>query len=80
MNSASLANGSNVTFTLNNSFIAANDIILVAHTSVGTAGDYEVSPNFPGSGSVSIFVKNQSGGSLSQAIKISFVVIKVSTS
>lgn len=78
MNGAALAAGAEAAFTLNNSTIAATDVIIVNVQSVGTAGAYLVSVGAVAAGSCSITVSNASAGSLSQAIVLNFCVIKSS--
>ena len=76
MNNASLTTATNATFTLNNSFISANDtIILTISGGQATAGSYNVFANSLGTGTVSITLRNISGGTLSEAIVINFAII-----
>ena len=76
MNGASLNTATNATFTLNNSFISANDtVILTISGGQATAGSYNVFANNLGTGTVSISLRNISGGSLSEAVVINFAVI-----
>ena len=76
MNNASLATSTNATFTLNNSTISANDtVILTISGGQATAGSYNVFANSLSTGSVSITLRNISGGSLSEAVVINFCVI-----
>ena len=76
MNNASLATATNATFTLNNSFISANDtVILTISGGQATPGSYNVFANNLGTGSVSISLRNISGGSLSEAVVINFAII-----
>jgi hypothetical protein len=76
MNNASLATATNATFTLNNSFISANDtIILTIAGGQATAGSYNVFANALAAGTVSITLRNISGGTLSEAVVINFAVI-----
>jgi len=76
MNNASLATATNATFTLNNSFISANDtIILTISGGQTTPGSYNVFANALGAGTVSITLRNISGGPLSEAIVINFAII-----
>ena len=76
MDAASLATATNATFTLNNSFISANDtVILTISGGQATAGSYNVFANSLGTGTVSITLRNISGGTLSEAIVINFAVI-----
>ena len=80
MNNASLATATNATFTLNNSTISANDaVILTISGGQTTPGSYNVFANSLAAGSVSITLRNISGGSLSEAIVINFAVIHCST-
>ena len=78
LNNAALANHAIVSFTLTNSTIAATDIVVLNHSSVGTAGGYSLNAQ-AAAGSASINVTNISGGSLSEAIVIRFAVIKAVT-
>jgi hypothetical protein len=76
MNNASLATATNATFTLNNSLISANDtVILTISGGQATAGSYNVFANALDTGTVSITLRNISGGSLSEAVVINFCVI-----
>jgi hypothetical protein len=76
MNNASLATATNATFTLNNNLISANDtVILTIAGGQATAGSYNVFANALAAGSVSISLRNISGGSLSEAIVINFALI-----
>jgi hypothetical protein len=76
MNAASLATATNATFTLNNSFISANDtVILTISGGQATPGSYNVFANNLSTGSVSISLRNISGGSLSEAVVINFAII-----
>ena len=76
MNAAALADDATAAFTLTNSTIAATDVVIVNVASVGTAGAYQVTVGAVAAGSCSISVLNVSGGSLSEAIKLNFAVIK----
>jgi hypothetical protein len=78
LNAAALAASTTVTFALTNSTIAATDVIVLQHTSGGTAGSYTLNAQ-PGAGTANINVRNVSLGSLSEAIVISFAVIKAVT-
>ena len=79
MNNASLATATNATFTLTNSFISANDtIILTISGGQATAGSYNVFANSLSTGTVSITLRNISGGTLSEAIVVNFAIIHCS--
>ena len=75
MNGAALNADTTVSFTLTNSSIAANDILLLNHISGGTAGAYVLNAQ-AAAGSASINVRNITASSLSEAIVIGFAVIK----
>ena len=76
MNNAALNTATNATFTLNNSFISANDtVILTISGGQATPGSYNVFANSLAAGSVSITLRNISGGSLSEAVVINFAII-----
>jgi hypothetical protein len=75
LNGAALAADTTVSFTLTNSSITANDILILNHLSAGTAGSYLLNAQ-AGAGSASINVRNITAGSLSEAIVIGFAVIK----
>ena len=76
MNNASLNTATNATFTLNNSFISANDtVVLTISGGQTTAGSYNVFANSLGTGTVSITLRNISGGTLSEAVVINFAII-----
>lgn len=76
MNNASLNTATNATFTLNNSTISANDtVILTISGGQATPGSYNVFANALAAGSVSISLRNISGGTLSEAVVINFCVI-----
>ena len=75
LNNAALASVTNVTFTLNNSFISANDILILNVGSGATSGAYNCWVSGLSAGAASITVRNISGGSLSEAVVINFALI-----
>jgi hypothetical protein len=76
MNNAALNTATNATFTLNNSFISANDtVILTISGGQATPGSYNVFANSLAAGSVSITLRNISGGSLSEAVVINYAIL-----
>ncbi len=79
LNGAALAGNTNVAFTLTNSTIAANDILVFNHVSGGTIGAYNFNAVASG-GSAVVTVRNITSGSLADAIVLSFAVIKAVTS
>lgn len=80
MNNASLGDATNVSFTVTNTLVAATDAAIVVHGTGGTTGVYSVSANNFTSGTFNITVRNQSGGSLAEALVLTFIVIKGVTS
>jgi uncharacterized protein YrrD len=74
MNGAALGATTNVTFTLNNSLISANDVI-VLNVNGGTTAAYNVYTSVLGSGSASITLRNITAGSLSEAVVLNFALI-----
>lgn len=73
--SANLLSGSIVSFTLNNSSIAATDTVILSHVSGGTVGQYQLNAA-PAAGSASISLRNNGGGAEAAALVLSFIVIK----
>lgn len=76
MVNSALAAAAEVSFTVNNNTVALTDLIIVNIQSVGTAGAYFVSVGSVSNGSFTITLGNVSTGSLSQAVVLSFAVIK----
>ena len=76
MNGAALAATTIVSFVLTNTAIAATDVLVLNHISGGTvAGSYTLNAQ-AAAGSATINVRNNTAGSLSDAIVIQFVVVK----
>lgn len=74
MNNASLGATTNVTFTLNNSLISPNDVI-VLNVNGGTTAAYNVYTSVLGAGSASITLRNITAGALSEAVVLNFALI-----
>lgn len=75
MNNAALAAGAIVSFVLTNTLIAATDYLDIQHISGGTLGEYHMQATCA-AGSATIYVKNTSAGSLSEAIVLKFYLNK----
>lgn len=75
MNNAALASVTNVTFTLNNSLISTNDILILNVSGGATSGAYNCWVSGLSAGSATITVRNISGGSLSEAVVVNFALI-----
>lgn len=76
MNNALLGAGAVVSFTVNNSTIGANDVVVIHRKSGGTAGSYDVWIDSVAAGSFVVSVKNITGGGLSEAVVLQFATIK----
>ena len=75
MNAASLGAGASVTFTLTNSTISANDVVIASISGGGTAGAYWPYVSSQTTGSAVIGLYNGTGGALAEAVVINFAVI-----
>jgi hypothetical protein len=75
MNNAALGAATIVNFTLTNSTIAATDLLVINHVSGGTIGAYTFNA-VCGAGSATVYVRNATAGSLSEAVVLRFAVIK----
>ena len=75
MNGAALAAGAAASFTLNNSFISANDIVITNVSAGGTAAAYTTYVSSMTTGSAVITLRNLSAGSLSEAVVVNFALI-----
>ena len=75
MNAASLGATTNVSFTLNNSFISASDTLILTISGGATIGAYNCWVNSLSAGSASITLRNTTGGALAEAVIINFALI-----
>ena len=75
MNGALLAGGATALFTLTNSQISANDVVIVTVSGGGTAGAYWPFVSSLAAGSAVIGLYNNTVGNLSEAVIINFAVI-----
>ena len=72
----SLAHQTVVSATWSNSKIAATDVVIINHKSGGTVGAYTFNVSC-GAGTATLYIRNnQTSGTLSEALVLSFVVIK----
>lgn len=78
MNNAALAAAAIVSFTLTNTAIAATDVLVLNHVTTGTRGAYTLNAQCA-AGSAVIYVRNNTAGSLGEAIVLRFALIKGST-
>jgi hypothetical protein len=72
---AALAANTNVIFNFINSVIEVNDIVVVSHFTGGTPGSYNFAVS-PAAGNANIVIRNLTGGSLSEALALRFIVFK----
>ena len=75
MNNASLGATTNVTFTLNNSYISSNDTLILNVSGGATAGAYNCWVSGLSAGAATITVRNITAGALSEAVVINFALI-----
>lgn len=76
MNNAALASATSVGFTVNNSYVDADDTVNLCLASGGTASSYLYSVDAVAAGSFKIHVRNMSGGSLGEALVFNYSIIK----
>lgn len=76
MNAAALLTVTAVAFTFTNSTIAATDTVVVAIASGATSGAYVVTVEAVAAGSCKIQLRNNSVGSLSEAVVLNYTVVK----
>ena len=74
-----LAANTIVSATWTNSLIAATDVVIINHKSGGTLGAYTINVACL-SGTATLTIRNNTAGSLSEALVLNFVVIKGVTS
>jgi hypothetical protein len=76
LNNAALAAQTNVSFTVNNSLISANDALIVTISGGATVESYNCWVNSLGAGTASITLRNITAAtSLSEAVIINFALI-----
>jgi len=75
---AALAAATIVSFVLTNTFIEATDLLAIQHVSGGTVGAYTITANCA-AGSATIYIRNNTAGSLSEALVLKFALIKAVT-
>lgn len=78
MHNAALAAGATVSFTLANSLVSATDVIALSFVSgtFAASGTYMAWPDIASAGVITINLKNNTAGSLSEAVGINFAIIK----
>lgn len=76
MNNAALNAGVSVGFTVTNNKVAATDVPWVVIKSGATADSYSVQVDAVAAGSFRISLRNYTGGNLSEAVVLSFALLK----
>jgi len=74
----SLPQNSSITFTVNNSFVSANDIVILNIQSGATVNTYTYEVAGVNTGQFLIQLRNQTNSAIAEAIVFNFAVIKVS--
>lgn len=75
LNAASLSASTNVSFTLNNSLISTNDVLILNVAAGATAASYNLWVDSLNNGSASITLRNTTAGALAEAVVINFALI-----
>jgi hypothetical protein len=76
MNNAALNSNTSVSFTVTNSLVGSNDVIIVnIGGGTATAATYNCWVDTLTTGSFIITLRNISGGSLSEAVQVNFAII-----
>ena len=77
MNDASLTQNNAVTFTLNNSELTGNDVLILNIAGGGTPGSYTVEVCCNQAGSALLKLRNMTNGALAEPVELLFAIIKV---
>lgn len=75
LNAASLGATTNVSFTLNNSLISTNDVLILNVAAGATAASYNLWVDSLNNGSAGITLRNTTAGALAEAVVINFALI-----
>ena len=75
MNNAQILAGGVVSFTVNNSYVSANDLVILNISGGATAASYNIWVDTMTTGAFTITVLNRSASNLSEAIIINFAII-----
>jgi hypothetical protein len=75
LNAASLAAATNVSFTLNNSLLSSNDVLILNVAAGATAASYNLWVDSMGTGTASITLRNTTAAPLAEAVGINFAII-----
>ena len=75
MNAVSLGATTNVSFTLNNTYLSSNDILILNLAAGATGSSYNLWVDSLSAGAASITLRNTTGGALAEAVGINFAII-----
>jgi hypothetical protein len=75
MNNEALAGNTAASFTLTNSLISANDVVVLNVSGGGTAGAYTTYVSSMTTGSAVVTLRNLTSGSLSEAVVINYGIL-----
>lgn len=75
LNAASLGATTNVSFTLNNSLISTNDVLILNVAAGATAASYNLWVDSLNNGSAGITLRNTTAGALAEAVVINFALV-----
>jgi hypothetical protein len=78
MHNATLNAGATVSFNLINSLVVSTDVMALSFVAgtFAASGTYQVWPDIASAGVITINLKNNTAGSLSEAVGINFAIIK----
>jgi hypothetical protein len=76
MNAASLAAATTVSFNVSNNLVDATDVVIANVSSGGTVGAYTLTVSAVASGYFTLSLRNETAGSLSEAVAINFALIR----
>jgi hypothetical protein len=77
MNDASLSQNSAVTFTLSNTELTGNDLLILNIAGGGTPGSYTVEVCCNQTGSALLKLRNTTNNALAEPVELLFAVLKV---
>lgn len=75
---SSIPQNSAVTFTVNNTYVSANDVVIVTIQSGATPNSYILDVTRTAAGAFDIQIRNFTNGALAETLVLNFAVIKVS--
>ena len=77
MSNASLSQATNVTFTVNNTYVRANDVVVVNIQTPVTSNAYLITVSRVANGAFDITLRNTTNGALSDALVLNYAIIHI---